>query len=179
MANLSADLEHGISTIFDFSPAFNNLYTLKLYPLIGSDDPLSPFFEFHSTKVTFNGESLEMKRNEITKRFQFTENPYRRTENISITLRENEKWAVKRYHEDWLAKFYNKQGDYYLSAKNDSELFGRYRLLRIILPNSDACIKMLILPSNSGNIDLGWSTSGDIISHNLTYNVENWCWEKF
>lgn len=178
MANLSTDLEQGITTVFNYSPAFDNLYTLQLFNLVGSVDPLAYSFEYHSPKISFNGESLEMKRNEITKRFQFTDNPYKRTDEISITLRENEEWGVKRYHEEWLAQFYNKEEDHYISAKTDFERLIRYRILRIFLPKSKDCIKMLILPSNTGNLDLGWSSSGDVISHNLKYYVENWCWER-
>ena len=64
-----------------------------------------------------------MKRNEITKRFQFTDNPYKRTDEINITLRENEEWGVKRYHEEWLAQFYNKEEDHYISAKTEQTNF--------------------------------------------------------
>ena len=181
MANLSENLKSGINTIYNFSPAFSNLYTLKLYPLEGSNDKLQPFFEFHSPKVDFNGESLTMKRNEVTKRFQLTENAYKRTETVSITLRESEKWEVKRYHENWLSEFYNRKEDYYISSSNDTGLRGRYRkfrILRIFLPNCEDCLKMLILPTNTGNLNLGWGASGSIITHNITYNVENWKWEK-
>lgn len=179
MANLSENLKNGINTVYNFSPALSNLYTLRLYPLVGSNDKLQPFFEFHSPKVDFTGESLTTKRNEVTKRFQITEGAFKRAETVSITLRENEKWDVKRYHEDWLAQFYNKQGDYYISSYTDAQRYKRFRILRIILPNCTDCIKMLILPTNTGNMNLGWGSSSNIISHNLTYNVENWKWEEF
>ena len=183
MANLSENLKSGINTVYNFSPALSNLYTLKLYPVISSSDSLDsismvPFFEYHSPKVDFNGESLTMKRNEVTKRFQLTENAYKRTETVSITLRESEKWEVKRYHEKWLAEFYNKENDYYISAISETAAKKRFRILRIFLPKCEYCVKMLILPNNTGNLNLGWGASGSIITHNITYNVENWKWEK-
>ena len=51
-----------------------------------------------------------------------------------------------------------------------------FRKLRIYLPNSEDCIVMTILPSNTGGMTLGWG-SGDIITHQITYNVESWNWE--
>ena len=171
--------ENSLKEIYNFSPAFNNLYTLELFDLsYKKDTNISKVFRYHSPRVDFDGESLMMKRNEITKRFQLESSPYRRADSISVTLREDEQWSVKRYHENWLAKFYDKKGDHFISyyTSDHSTPVELFRKLRIYLPNSEDCIVMTILPSNTGGMTLGWG-SGDIITHQITYNVESWNWE--
>ena len=167
-----------LTTIYNFSPAFDNLYTLELCPLDGADNStISNIFRYHSPKVTMDGESLSMKRNDITKRFQFESNPYKRTDSIQVTLREDESWDVKKYHEDWLAHFYNRWGDHFISYDTEEAAYCLYRILRIYLPNSKDVVCMLILPSNTGGFNFNWG-SGNIITHGITYNVESWKWEK-
>lgn len=177
---------NALDTIYDFSPAFNNLYTLELYTLVNpdrkfnnikSDEEVYNVFKYHATRVTLNGESLTLKRNDITKRFQLENNAYKRTDQISVTIRENERWGVKRYHEAWLALFYDKERDCYLSKNIEQNgQYALYRILRIYFPNTTNFITMTILPSNTGDINLGWGNSSEVVSHNFTYNVEKWWW---
>ena len=177
MAYLNVD-ESSLSKIYNFSPAFSNLYTLELYPLKDNlDEDIINIFRYHSSKVDMDGESITMKRNDVTKRFQLEGSAYKRTDTVSITLREDEKWSVKRYHEKWLSQFYDKNGDFYVSHDvNSDDYLNLYRKLRIFLPNTNECVSMIILPTNTGGLGLGWG-SGSIITHSLTYNVESWKWE--
>ena len=180
-----------INRIYEYSPAFSNLYTLELtshdfedindYAVKTVDEiTLQKVFRYHSSKIDFGGESLTMKRNDVTKKFQFDGSPFKRTDTITVTLRENERWAVKQYHDDWLNMFYNKDKDYYISYQVIGKYFASdalFKDLRITLPNCDRRLHLLILPNNTGGVNLGWGNSGTIITHSITYYVDSWEWE--
>ena len=100
----------------NFNPAFDNLYKIELYDASGTnkDIPENNYISFHATSVSMNGESLQLERNVVTKNFTLPSNGgFTRADTFTITWRENEDWAVKKYHDDWLAMFYNKENDCY------------------------------------------------------------------
>lgn len=173
-----------ITEIYEnYSPAFNNLYTVEIFALSNYDDSIASYLRYHSPSVNFNGESLSLKRNEVTKKFSFEENgSYKRSDNLTITWRECDSWRVKKYHEEWLSKFYDRDKDCYRSYDDKASAeVALYRILRVTFPkviNEKCTIKFRILPNNSGNVPLAWGTSPTIISHSMTYYVEDWEWEN-
>lgn len=194
-----------ISELYNnYSPAFKNLYSVEIFDYdlsnsqvknnyMGSTNSakssyhdyrigISSLIRFHSTSVKFNGETLNLERNSITKRFQVPiQNGYTLSDTLNITLRENDAWQVKRFHEQWMNEFYDREKDCWKSA-SDEDVKKRYKRIRVALPYSSKygdypVINFIVLPSNPGNIDLGWGQQSEVISHSITYKVENWRWE--
>lgn len=187
MATLGVENKDFIKDIYEYSPAVNNLYTVEMFSYGARDiSSLSNYLKFHSTNVDFNGESLSLKRNDITKRFQLEPTlPYKRTDNLSITIRESDKWAIKKYHENWLSCFYDKDNDCFNSIDGTNhKLEDLYRKVRVTLPSSSDIsnvknvVVFTVLPSNSGDLKLGWGSNSKIVSHSIIYYVEEWHWEE-
>ena len=164
----------------NYKPAYNNLYTIEIFSSDGTTDTMSNYIKFHATNVTFNGESLNLTRNEVTKLFAVNDsNTYSRTNDLSITWRENADWEVKRYHEDWIALFYDRDNDQYLSTDNPND---RYRKIVVTLPSSYEKTRVLkftledVLPKTMGNLSLGWGPQASIITHSMSYYPTRWYW---
>jgi len=191
-----------ISSIYNnYNPAYKNLYTVEIFPRTSTseDDEMSEYIKFHTTSVTFNGESISLMRNSITKNFQLAnENPYSWSDSLSITWRESDDWKVKKYHEKWLSCFYLKDKDCFLSypikeseknSVNNLSVDDLYRKIRITLPVSsvgtesnkytdNTIVLEDVLPSNNGDFGFSWNTNGEIITHTINYFVKNWHWEN-
>lgn len=154
----------------------------------------SEYFKYHATDITLDEESLELVRNNATKQFTLGDrDAYKLCDNVSITWRESKDWIVRKYHEDWLANFYNKDYNCYVSATLDgngqmldSERGKRFRDFKIRFPNDNikddtyrrySCIMLHnVIPSNIGNLQLSWNSSGDIVTFTITYKVQSWNW---
>lgn len=175
----------GISEIFkNYKPAFNNLYTIEIYPT-SSDTPdssINDYFKFHAVSVDFGGESLNMERNKATRTFHLSEsNPYTLQDNLTITWREDENYRVRKYHDDWLNLFYDRSTDKFRSYTIDQNRTNTNKLYRdfvITLPGKEHNqIKFVkVLPSNNGNLNLAWGNSPSIIKHQMTYYPESYTW---
>jgi len=197
MGNLSSN----ITSIYNnYHPAFKNLYKIEIYPGSSEDvtEDIKTYIGLHATSITFNGETLSLERNEVTKNFQIGGNtPYNRTDELTITWREDEYWKVKRYHDDWLNCLYDRDRDCFISYPLDSnnKVKGRdvgivsgnsyisrknlFRKIKVKLPdhlgNKAITIEFIdILPKTSGGIDLGWGASSEIVTHSMTYYVKDW-----
>ena len=182
----------GIENIYNnFRPAFKNLYTIevssynrkavvtytpsgRVTTYVGDiDSEVSTILKYHSQSVKFNGETLNLERNSITKRFQVPmQNGYTWTDILTITIRESDKWKIKKDHEEWVKQFYDRESDRWLSTDDPTT---RYRRVKITLPNNIQA-EFLILPAEVGGFDLGWGANADIVSHTMNYKVENWRW---
>lgn len=169
----------------NYKPAYNNLYGIEIFSVDGTTDVMNDYIQFHATNVTFNGESLNLNRNEVTKLFAVSEsNTYSRTNDLSITWRENADWDVKKYHEDWIALFYDREKDQYLSADTKHPARERYRKIVITLPSSSSTDKVLkftledVLPKTMGNLNLGWGPQANIITHSMSYYPTKWSWSS-
>lgn len=189
MGNLSSSgTSLNINSIYkDYSPAFDNLYTIEILPIKSESTvfPITDYIKFHATNVTFNGESLNLERNEVTKNFQLSGDGYTRTDILSITWRESDTWKVKKYHDNWLSYFYDKKEDCFLSyPRQDGERDYLendvlYREFKITLPSfsnesSEVITFEYVLPKSSAGLSLGWKSNGDIVSHSLEYYITDW-----
>lgn len=175
----------------NFSPALKNLYTITIsggnptaYPLKFSED-IENIVKYHASSIQFNGESINLDRDDFTKKFKLKEgNSFQRADKLTIKWRENSNWAVKRFHENWLDLFYNKSGDYYVSSLGEGFASEKYRNFCINLPYQEntkesPCIWFYnVLPQDTGSFDFAWSSSPSTVEYNISYYVEYWKWGK-
>lgn len=179
--------EDNIKSIYNYTPAYNNLYEVTIMPFTYSTNVygIENYLTLHATNVTFNGDILNLDRNEVTKNFQVSDNPYSRTDTLSITWREDDLWKVKRYHDEWLSKFYNREEDYFYSKSSNAELELLYRTIKIVLPSpykGDNETKPVanfnyVLPKNTGGLSLSWGSGGSVVTHSLDYYVTEWSFD--
>lgn len=178
-----------LSSIYDssYTPAVKNLYTVSI---VSEDEKLNSYLKCHATSVSFNGESLAFQRNSVTKLFYVDSDAYKLTDDLTITWREADDWRVRKYHEAWLACFYDREQDCYISYPyNGRSSSCLTRTIRITLPktSSEGSFKGIkpsthileltgVIPTNVGDLNLAWGPSGSNISHTLSYKVENWKW---
>lgn len=171
----------------NYKPAYNNLYEVLIFDSKISDTlDVTDYIKFHALKIGFNGESIGLTRNDVTKQFQLNDaKAFTRSDTLTIDWNENEDWLVKKYHEAWLNMFYNKDEDYYYSHDKDS-LSKIYRTIKVILPRSTSfsgtcdCITFYkVLPQNAPGLSLSWSPSASIVGHSLTYYVTSWKWDTY
>ena len=198
-----------INSVYNYDPAFDNLYTVEIETLSKSGDlskglgqdmknnilkDIHPYVKFHATNVQFNGESLQLERNEVTKNFQLADNAFTRTDTLSITWRESDRWLVKKYHDEWLKLFYDKENDHFwsypVSSKDGSVTLNNsdiYRTFVITLPGNfskrgaggmrgfeNKVIFDYVLPKSSAGLNLGWKSNGGVVSHQMEYYVTKW-----
>ena len=141
----------------------------------GSTEYMNNYLKFQSPSVSFNGESLNLERNFATKKFHLSNSSYQRTNELSISWRESDDWRVKRYHENWIDLFYDRKNDYYLSHDDPYEE-GLYRTITVKLGNKQGIRFNNVIPQTTGGLNLSWSTSPTIVSHSISYYVEDWEW---
>lgn len=203
----------------DYNPAFDNLYTVEISTYSSSGklgkgldskgtsgtrgeelNLIGDYIKLHATAVQFNGESLQLERNEVTKNFQLSDNAYTRTDTLSITWRESDEWIVKKYHDEWLSLFYNKEGDHYWSyprtysstepninvagyvSLENKDIYRRFVITLPINKGGNSSSRYFenkvtfeyVLPNSSGGLNLGWKSKGDVVSHQMNYYVTKW-----
>lgn len=202
MSKLGIDIDSSaLTSIYnDYNPAYKNLYTVYIYPRSSAveDESIASHIKFHTLNVSFNGESLGLTRNAVTKKFQLNaNNPYTWSDILTITWRESDTWKVKKYHEDWVKLFYDKKQDCFISYPKDSSsttynghsVDSLYRTIKITLPMAvksneigtklDTIVFEDVLPNNVGDFQFGWSSSPDVVTHSLKYFVGNWRWYDY
>ena len=74
--NLSTMTQEALTELYDnYIPQFDNTYKVEIFPygnISNSIDEinLDDYICFHTTKVSFNGESLSLERDSVTKQFK-------------------------------------------------------------------------------------------------------------
>lgn len=200
MGNLAINTLDGssLASIYnDYKPAFKNLYVVEMTYQNENEDGISEYnisnyIKFHAVDVSFGDETLNLERNPVTKKFQLkTSDQYSWSDTLRITWRESEDWMVKRYHEDWMKMFYSRENDTFYSyprtGSNGQSIStdSLFRKIKVRLPVTIEGNKRIehiaifenVTPQNIGQLGFGWSTSGEIIQHQMTYYVESWHWE--
>lgn len=179
----------------NYIPAFNNLYEVTLSSTSTNnntvEDKMMEYIKLHAFSVTFGGESLSLERNPITKQFQLpSSESFKRSDTLTIEWRENSTWDVKKYHENWISKIYDKEKDCYksyaINGTGENSVSNIYRTIIVALPNdgrqlkgdgSDIAIKFNnVIPQDIPGISLAWGTQSNIISHSINYYVTSWEW---
>ena len=174
----------------NYTPQYSNLYKVEIfsngYTTALDGINLKDYICFHTTKVLFNGESLSLDRDSVTKKFKLkNQDSYTRTNTLSLSWRECDGWKVKRYHDKWIGLIYDRKNDCYKSFDIKGENTASrllYRKIRVTFPfnikenpKDEAYIDFFgVLPSNSGNISLEYNTTSSIMTHNIDYYVTDW-----
>ena len=174
----------------NYTPQYSNLYKVEIfsngYTTALDGINLKDYICFHTTKVLFNGESLSLDRDSVTKKFKLkNQDSYTRTNTLSLSWRECDGWKVKRYHDKWIGLIYDRKNDCYKSFDikgEDTASRLLYRKIRVTFPynikenpKEEAYIDFFnVLPSNSGNIALEYNTTSSIMTHNIDYYVTDW-----
>ena len=174
----------------NYTPQYSNLYKVEIfsngYTTALDGINLKDYICFHTTKVLFNGESLSLDRDSVTKMFKLkNQDSYNRTNTLSLSWRECDGWKVKRYHDKWMGLIYDRKNDCYRSFDikgEDTASRLLYRKIRVTFPfnikenpKDEAYIDFFgVLPSNSGNISLEYNTTSSIMTHSIDYYVTDW-----
>ena len=174
----------------NYTPQYSNLYKVEIfsngYTTALDGINLKDYICFHTTKVLFNGESLSLDRDSVTKKFKLkNQDSYTRTNTLSLSWRECDGWKVKRYHDKWIGLIYDRKKDCYKSFDIKGENTASrllYRKIRVTFPfnikenpKEEAYIDFFgVLPSNSGNISLEYNTTSSIMTHSIDYYVTDW-----
>lgn len=199
--NLYTKTNEALIELYDnYIPQYDNLYTVSISTSSESGSTINVegldfenYIQFHATKVTFNGESLSLERDPVTKRFKLkSTESYTRTNNLEITWRECNGWKVKRYHDNWIGLFYDRKKDQYLSQEIPlaGEINNKvFRTITITFPYKENSIRegentlntkelnlkfYGVLPNTTGSISVGYSSTSNIVSHSLSYYVTDW-----
>lgn len=166
------------SLIENYTPAYKNRYTVTFAADDSNGDNLNTLASFGATRVSFGDESLTFVRNSATKHFTLKEDSYKRSDTLSITWRESDMYLLKKLHADWLALFYDKDTDKFISATSEAERNARYRTITVDVPSAKSSqYKRFVfrcLPSNIGNLDLAWGSTSSITEYTLNYFVDSW-----
>lgn len=174
-----------ISSLYSFDPAVKNLYTVEISNEDTTDSGINSVIKYHALSVTLPSDTLKLERNSVTKNFTLTENgSYTFADTLTINWRENADWSVRKFHQEWLEKFYNRSTDKYKSINWDNisvgqkEVAKRYKTFIITLPNGSKAVCKDVIPTQQWNLDLAWENSPAIVTYNIVYNVGFWYWEK-
>lgn len=175
----------GLQSIYkDYSPAYKNLYEVCILNSSGGTDDLAKKFSFLTTSVSIKGEELKLRRNDVSKLFQVEDsNAYTWVDELSIKWREQDDWAVRKYHSDWISQFYSKAGNHFLSAKNEEDRKSRYRKIEVLLPPTAKGKKLTVtfynvLPKVLPGIDLEWSKDSSVVMHQISYYIGGYSFDE-
>lgn len=185
--------ENFINTINNTNVAVKNLYKLTFLDSSSSNtlNGLSDKFQFFAKSIKFNGEELDLERNEISKWFTPSKNGYKRTDTITINWLEDDNLSIYKFHNAWISQFYDRKNDQFISQdlkkdNNNKTVINNaiYKNLILTLPKSNLsyvnnCNSIeffYIIPKNFGSLDLKWSKSPESMEHNIDYYIKTWNW---
>ena len=179
MIMLSQVNENLINNIYNFRPAFNNLFEVFFINL-GEPRPLDSEFSnvmmFSCSGVNFNGENLDIKRHDVTKLFYIDD--YKRQDNLKLTFVENKDRIVRRYHENWMSSFYDRKKDCFKSYNTKEEaLQALCRDIKVKFPKDEESVWVLslnrVMIKQTPGLDFKW---GEPSCEALTieYVVSSW-----
>lgn len=184
----------------NYKPAVNNLFEVEIYEYTSKDytsnkeilgtasrstsdtsDPLNgetlyDYGKYHITGVTLsNEEGITLQRHKVTKKFYLDNSPYTLFDTVSLTWREDADFKVRKFHENWLKLFYDREKDCFISSdKNMAYL--KFKEIHIKFPEDTLVLKK-VLPKNIPALNsFAWGNSPSVISYTLTYYVESWYW---
>ena len=176
---LSQVNENLINNIYNFRPAFNNLFEV-FFIKSGVQGPLDGEFSkvmmFSCSGVNFNGEDLDIKRHNVTKLFYMDD--YKRQDNLKLTFIENKDRVVRRYHENWMSSFYDRKRDCFKSYDTKEEaLRALCRTIKVKFPKDEESVWVLslegVMIKKTPGLDMKW---GEPSCETLTieYAVSSW-----
>ena len=179
MIMLSQVNENLINNIYNFRPAFNNLFEVFFINL-GEPRPLDSEFSnvmmFSCSGVNFNGENLDIKRHDVTKLFYIDD--YKRQDNLKLTFVENKDRIVSRYHENWMSSFYDRKKDCFKSYNTKEEaLQALCRDIKVKFPKDEESVWVLslngVMIKQTPGLDFKWGEPS-CETPTIEYVVSSW-----
>lgn len=179
--------EQQSNDLFNWQPAWKNLFEVVIYDSnsqsFTKNDVLTKIASLRASAVSFNGDSLNLSRNDVTKKFAVTDEGYKRSDILSITWAEDNLWEVRNLHNEWVDSIYDRNKDQFKSVPIGNPT-KPYKDIYIYGPSSsntsnEASLIMAfynVLPNNLTSLDLNWS-SNELINHKLDYYIESWSTE--
>lgn len=172
----SSRLQEAASASEEYNQELNEFSTSRMYWNFTDTAGINDYIKYNAPGININGETLNLVRNSVTKKFSVDSDGYTRADILSITWREADDFRVKRYHENWIALFYDRDRDMYLSSE-DPVTDGLYRTIRVKLGNNLAIRFDNVIPKNVAGLSLSWKNNPGIVTHSMDYYIESWSWE--
>ena len=142
---LSQVNENLVNNIYNFRPAFNNVfevYFIKTGLQREIDSKFSNVTAFTCSNVKFNGEDIDIKRHDVTKFFYVKD--FKRQDQLELTFIETRDRIVRKYHEDWISCFYDKDKDCFKSYdKKEDAQAALYRNIKVKFPKDEKSMWVL------------------------------------
>lgn len=164
-----------IKSLFsEYKPAYSNIFTIRAFS--GFKEDISNYSTLHATSLTFTGAGITLKRHNVTKLFALSN--YQRSDEVTITWREDANFSIRDFHQNWIKKFYDEVNDCYISYSSKKEVKSNLaKDFKVYLPNNITLHLKDVYPQKIPELSLSWETSG-IISYSITYYVTSWEWNK-
>ena len=179
MTMLSQVNENLVNNIYNFRPALNNVfevYFIKTGKQREIDSEFSNITAFTCSSVNFNGEEIDIARHDITKFFYMKD--FKRQDHLKLTFLETKDRIVRRYHEDWLSCFYNREKDCFKSYDTKEEAQAALqRDVKVKFPKDEKSMWVLsfggVMINQTPGIELKWGEPS-IVTLPLSYVVSSW-----
>ena len=169
----------GFLCIYNFRPAFNNVfevYFIKTGLQREIDSKFSNVTAFTCSNVKFNGEDIDIKRHDVTKFFYVKD--FKRQDQLELTFIETRDRIVRKYHEDWISCFYDRDKDCFKSYdKKEDAQAALYRNIKVKFPKDEKSMWVLsfggVMINQTPGIELKWGEPS-IVTLPLSYVVSSW-----
>lgn len=179
MTMLSQVNENLVNNIYNFRPSLNNVfevYFIKTGKQRKIDSEFSNITAFTCSNVKFNGEEIDITRHDITKFFYMKD--FKRQDQLQLTFLETKDRIVRRYHEDWLSCFYNREKDCFKSYDTKEEAQAAlWRDVKVKFPKDEKSMWVLsfggVMIKQAPGIELKWGEPS-IETLSLSYAVSSW-----
>lgn len=176
---LSQVNENLVNNIYNFRPAFNNVfevYFIKTGLQREIDSKFSNVTAFTCSNVKFNGEDIDIKRHDVTKFFYVKD--FKRQDQLELTFIETRDRIVRKYHEDWISCFYDRDKDCFKSYdKKEDAQAALYRSIKVKFPKDEKSMWVLsfkgAMIKQMPGISLKWGEPS-LEALSLTYAVSSW-----
>lgn len=169
--------DNAISKLVEWKAAAPNLFEVSF---AGIRD----ISRLHCTAVQFSGAKLNLTRHNATK--YFVMEGYQPADDVTITWREDSNFSVRKFHENWLASFYDRQNDHYISSTGATyPLAAKFRTATVLIQKmvgfnlyDYAELKLInMLPTQIPDLELNWANEAGL-EYTLSYKVEAWEWNR-
>lgn len=159
-----------ISEALAFQPAFKNLFEVTF----GDLGPEGYETKFFCHRVSLPGTKISFERPKNF--YEFFMEGVTPISEITIDWQETETYDVRRYHEEWLSLFWDRDTFRYQSTPTEKSTDNRYRTATIhVFSSSNSRRSMSVqliklLPTQIPDLLLGFD-SADAVEYSITYKV--------
>jgi len=163
-------LNNSIATLSSYQAAYKNDFEVTV-----DNNDLNDHARLHAISLQFPGAKLTLERHNVTKLFMLSK--YQRADEVTITWRETRDFLVRKFHQDWMKKFYDEDSDRFTSyGTADEAREALTRTFTVKLPNGHSIVLRNAMPTAIPDADFSWSDSA-LIQYALRYKVTSWSWE--